>query len=102
MAEKTLSKTAFLSVAASAGLDIQDPHMDQLYEYVRQLLSSLKPDPGNSVETLNESESNNISSHIKRVFTDMKPISDLDLDSVEPATIFVPFLNNESIREDES
>ncbi len=60
MAEKTvLSKEGFLSMAKIAGLDIQDPHMEELYRYVLDLL------PG------------------------LKSINDLDLTGIEPASIFM-------------
>jgi hypothetical protein len=61
MAEKNgLSKEDFLSMAKAAGFDIEDPHMDELYRYVQDLL------PG------------------------LKGIHELDLTGTEPATIFVP------------
>lgn len=33
---------SFLSAAQEAGLDVEDPHMRQLYDYVRVLLPPLK------------------------------------------------------------
>jgi Asp-tRNA(Asn)/Glu-tRNA(Gln) amidotransferase C subunit len=55
-----LSKEAFLSIAKAAGLDIRDPHMEELYRYVQDLL------PG------------------------LKSINELDLTGIEPAAIFMP------------
>ena len=61
MTEKNeLNREGFLSMAKAAGLDIQDPHMEELYRYVQDLLPSLKG------------------------------IHELDLTGIEPATIFVP------------
>jgi hypothetical protein len=61
MAEKgEWSRERFLSMARAAGFDIQDPHMEELYPYVQDLL------PG------------------------LKSIEELDLTGIEPAVIFVP------------
>jgi aspartyl-tRNA(Asn)/glutamyl-tRNA(Gln) amidotransferase subunit A len=41
--EKTeLKREAFLSIAKSFGLDIQDPHIEELYAYVQKILPILK------------------------------------------------------------
>lgn len=43
MAEKTeLNKEAFLSMAEAFGLDVNDPHMEELYMYVQKILPVLK------------------------------------------------------------
>lgn len=43
MAEKNeLNKEAFLSVAKAFGLDINDPHIEELYVYVQKILPTLK------------------------------------------------------------
>ena len=61
MAEKhELSREGFLSMAKAAGLDVQDPHMEELYRYVQDLLPA------------------------------MKSVRELDLTGVEPATVFMP------------
>lgn len=61
MAEKReLNKEEFLSMAKAAGFDVQDPHMDDLFRYVQDLLPSIKN------------------------------IYELDLTGIEPATVFVP------------
>ncbi len=61
MAEKNkLSKEEFLSMAKAAGFDTQDPHMDDLFLYVQDLL------PG------------------------IKSIYELDLSGIEPAAVFMP------------
>lgn len=43
MVEKTeLKKEVFLSLAKSFGLDINDPHIEELYTYVQKILPTLK------------------------------------------------------------
>jgi Asp-tRNA(Asn)/Glu-tRNA(Gln) amidotransferase C subunit len=61
MAEKhELNKEAFLSMAKTFGLDINDPHIEELYTYVQKILPTLK-----RVEELN--------------LTDMEPVMPLAL-----------------------
>ena len=55
--QEALSKENFLVMAEASGLDVSSPHMDDLYAYVKVLLTSLKP------------------------------MQELDLSGVEPATI---------------
>ena len=43
MAEKhELNKEAFLSMAKAFGLNINDPHIEELYSYVQKILPTLK------------------------------------------------------------
>jgi Asp-tRNA(Asn)/Glu-tRNA(Gln) amidotransferase C subunit len=43
MSEKTeLKKEVFLSMAKTFGLDINDPHIEELYAYVQKILPTLK------------------------------------------------------------
>jgi Asp-tRNA(Asn)/Glu-tRNA(Gln) amidotransferase C subunit len=43
MSEKTeLKKETFLSLAKGFGLDINDPHIEELYAYVQKILPTLK------------------------------------------------------------
>jgi Asp-tRNA(Asn)/Glu-tRNA(Gln) amidotransferase C subunit len=43
MTEKTeLKREAFLSMAKAFGLDINDPHIEELYAYVQKILPTLK------------------------------------------------------------
>ncbi len=37
-----MDKEAFLSMAEAFGLDIKDPHMEELYAYVQKILPILK------------------------------------------------------------
>ncbi len=37
-----LNKEAFLSMAKAFGLDINDPHIEELYAYVQKILPTLK------------------------------------------------------------
>ena len=57
---RELSREAFLRMAESVGLDIQDPHMEALYTYVQNVLKSVEP------------------------------LDELDLDDMEPDFQFVP------------
>ena len=38
----SLSREAFLHLAAEAGLDVDSPHMDELYPYVENVLAGLR------------------------------------------------------------
>ena len=40
--ESSLSRSAFLHLAREAGLDVQSPHMDELYSYVQSVLAGLR------------------------------------------------------------
>ena len=43
MKEKTcLNREVFLSIAKASGLDTEDPHMEELYSYIQNLLPGLK------------------------------------------------------------
>ena len=43
MTEKTeLKREAFLSMVKAFGLDINDPHIEELYAYVQKILPTLK------------------------------------------------------------
>ncbi len=43
MTEKTgLSREAFLNIAEASGLDIKDPHIEELYSYLQTVLPGLK------------------------------------------------------------
>ena len=62
MSEKIkLNKEAFLFIAEASGLDIKDPHMDELFAYVQSELSNLD-----------------------------EALKDLDLSDVEPIMTFIP------------
>jgi Asp-tRNA(Asn)/Glu-tRNA(Gln) amidotransferase C subunit len=38
-----LTQEAFLHLAKEAGLDVNSPHMDELYPYVREVLAGFEP-----------------------------------------------------------
>ena len=40
--EPSFDRQAFLHLAKEAGLNIQDPHMDELFSYTQLVLNSLK------------------------------------------------------------
>jgi Asp-tRNA(Asn)/Glu-tRNA(Gln) amidotransferase C subunit len=40
--KKELKREAFLSVAKGFGLDINDPHIEELYTYVQKILPTLR------------------------------------------------------------
>jgi len=42
MEEKILSREVFLNIAEASGLDIKDPHIEELYSYVLTVLPGLK------------------------------------------------------------
>lgn len=41
-ASNAMSRDTFLYLAVKAGLDTSSPHMDELYQYVQNVLSSLQ------------------------------------------------------------
>ncbi len=41
--ESPLTREAFLHLAKEAGLDVNSPHMDELYPYVREVLAGFEP-----------------------------------------------------------
>ena len=55
-----LSKEAFLRIAEEVGLDVNDPHMEDLYPFVQ------------------------------RIVANAKAIEELELTGMEPAVVFVP------------
>ena len=59
--EAEISKETFLQMAETAGLDVNSPHMDDLYDYFR-----------------------------KGVLPSLVAIRELDLGDWEPATLFMP------------
>jgi hypothetical protein len=40
--ETWFNREVFLSMAEMSGLDTQDPHMDELYDYAREVLPGLR------------------------------------------------------------
>ena len=58
-ADNPMSWEAFLNVAEASGLDVDDPHMQELYDYLPTIL------PG------------------------LKAIDDLDLSGVDPAMLYI-------------
>ena len=40
--EPAFNRQAFLQLAQQAGLDVQSPHMDELYPYVENVLAGLR------------------------------------------------------------
>jgi hypothetical protein len=38
-----LTRDSFMSLAKEAGLDVDDPHMDELFLYTSEMLASLYP-----------------------------------------------------------
>jgi Asp-tRNA(Asn)/Glu-tRNA(Gln) amidotransferase C subunit len=41
--ESPLTRETFLHLAREAGLDVNSPHMDELYPYVREVLAGFEP-----------------------------------------------------------
>ena len=60
MARPELSKEDFLRMAQMVGLDTKDPHMEELYPYVKSVLKSLEP------------------------------LDEIDVGDVEPYLVFIP------------
>ncbi len=58
--EGGISKDTFLRIAEASGLNVNDPHMEELFAYLQGVL------PG------------------------LKAIQELDLTDVEPAMVFIP------------
>lgn len=85
--ESHLSRESFLKLAQVAGLNIEDPHMDELFIYVRNLLPSLKGRTGLSDDAISSGRKE-IDTYIKRVLPNLKSLDELNLEGVEPALCF--------------
>jgi hypothetical protein len=87
--EGGLSRQSFFFLAKMAGLDTSDPHMEQLYGYLNEMLPKLKgtdaPPPA-----ADAAGGKDLHTFIVRYMPDLKPLSDLDLTGLDPEMIFRP------------
>ncbi len=87
MGEDTgLSRQSFQYLAKAAGLHAEDPHMDKLYSYLREVLPKLKgadePAPAAGKEEL--------ATIIRRYMPRLLPLGELPLAGLDPALVFRP------------
>ena len=87
MGEDTgLSRQSFQYLAQAAGLHAEDPHMDKLYAYLREVLPKLKgaeePAPAAGEEEL--------ATIIRRYLPKLRRLEELPLAGLDPAMVFRP------------
>jgi len=85
--EKGLSRQSFLHLAGLAGLKTGDPHLEQLYSYLEEILPKLKgvdePPPAAAADQ-------DLHTYIQRYLPKLKRLADLDLAGLDPALVFRP------------
>lgn len=87
--DRRFGKETFLYLAERAGLDIVDPHMEELYTYVKIILPRLKGiDESNMYD--GATDDGRFYAYAKRILPKLKPLDELDLDGVELAVTFKP------------
>lgn len=87
--ENKLSKEVFLYLAKASGLNTDDPHMDQLFAYLEELLPKLKGtdeiDPISQIP-----DGKDLHTYIRRFLPQLKRLDQLNLPGLDPAVIFTP------------
>ena len=83
------TKGSFLRLAEAYGLDIEDPHMDVLYDYLQKFLSTLWVSGKPSSDASN-ARSGDLETYVKRFLPELKAIADLNLEDIEPVMTFNP------------
>ena len=87
MGEDTgLSRQSFLYLARAAGLRTEDPHMDKLYAYLREVLPKLK----GAEEAAPAADKEELATIIRRYMPKLLPLKDLPLAGLDPAVVFRP------------
>jgi len=88
-AEKRLNKKAFLYIAKASGLNTDDPHMDQLFTYLEEILPKLKGSD-EPASTPQASDKKDLHTYIRRFLPQLKRLDQLNLAGLDPAMIFAP------------
>ena len=87
--ERGLSKKTFLYIAERAGLDIDDPHIEDLYIYVKMILPRLKGIDESDFDG-DDTKEGRFYAYVKRILPKLRTLDELDLTGVELAVTFRP------------
>ena len=83
------SEETFNYLAKRAGLDIENPHIEELYSYVKIILPRLKGIDESNIFS-EDSNDERLYAYAKRILPKLKPLDELELDGVEIAVTFKP------------
>jgi hypothetical protein len=87
MGEDTgLSRQSFEYLARAAGLPADDPHMDKLYAYLREVLPKLK----GTEEPASAAGTEELATIIRRYMPKLRRLEELPLAGLDPALVFRP------------
>jgi hypothetical protein len=87
--ELRFSEDTFFYLAERAGLDIENPHMEELYTYVKIILPRLKGIDESNIFN-EDTDDGRFYAYAKRILPKLKSLDELDLDGVELAVTFKP------------
>ena len=87
--ERGLSKKTFLYLAERSGLDINDPHMENLYIYVKMILPRLKGIDESEFDGVDTKEGRSYA-YVKRILPKLRALDELELARVELAVTYAP------------
>ena len=88
-ADNRLNKETFLYLAKASGLNTDDPHIDQLFAYLAELLPKLKgADEPSQISQI--SDGKDVDTYIRRFLPPLKRLDQLNLVGLDPAMIFTP------------
>jgi hypothetical protein len=88
-AERKFNKEAFLYLSKASGLNTDDPHMDQLFAYLEEVLPKLKG-ADESAPISQVSDGKDLHTFIRRFLPPLKRLDQLNLVGLDPAIIFTP------------
>jgi len=83
-----LSRQSFHFLARAAGLNIEDPHMERLHAYLREVLPRMQGAEEKRPAAPGDSDLHTL---IQRYMPKLKRISELNLAGLDPAMVFRPF-----------
>jgi len=87
MGEETgLSRQSFQYLARAAGLHSEDPHLDKLYEYLREVLPKLK----GAEEAPPAAGKEDLTTIIRRYMPKLRRLEELPLAGLDPGIVFRP------------
>jgi len=90
MGEDTgLSRQSFQYLARAAGLKTEDPHMDKLYAYLREVLPKLKgaEEPAPVTGATGQGD---LATIIRRYMPKLRRLEELPLAGLDPGIVFRP------------
>jgi hypothetical protein len=82
-----LSRQSFHFLAKAAGLNIDDPHMERLHAYLKEVLPRMQ---GAEEKRPTSSDQKDLHTYIQRYMPKLKRISELNLAGVDPSMVFRP------------